>query len=462
MLMNRVLVLILCASFCIGCQPTVQKTQGKKGTAIEIDGRSYDEVFLAEKRRGLKHEDAAVRVQTIDSLIKEGSGLCGHFRGDLVRLLDDSQPKVRGKAAAALGRAGDRARQAVEPLQKRLNDDAVEVRVQTAMALWEVQQSAEGLPVLMEALKDANGEPFRAEALEALQRMGPVADKALPLLVSAAKEATPHRAKAVRAVGRVAARAKEDPALMNLLLEALRDKDKAVCNAAALSLGDLARSAVATREQIVVALAEAFQDRAVSSSAGQALERFGKDAVPGLLRVLRTGDATGRVDAVRILGQIGPEAKEAVGELAEALKAKDGRLRGAAAEALGRIGPDAKSAVPKLIGLFGDHFELRDPGAPGVGLPSAGREKTVHDQAVQAIGRIGREAVPALIEGLRHQKDHVRRGAAEALGRKGPDARDAVAALLRASRDENEQVRTSAMEALKKIDPEEVARQSIR
>jgi HEAT repeat protein len=317
------------------------------------------------------------------------------------------------------------------------------------MALWEVQQVADGLPVLMQAVKAARGEPFRGEAIETLQRMGPKAEEALPLLATAAKEPTPDRARAVRALGPIAAAAKEDPALVNLLLETLRDKDKDVRNAAALSLGDLARSAKSTRPQIVMALAEAFKDRDVSTSAGQAMERFGKDAVPGLLDALRTADERGRVDAARILGQIGPEAKEAVAELAEVLKAKDGRLRGTAAEALGRIGPDAERAVPDLIGLFGDRFDLHvDP--MWAGLHPADRAKTVHDQAVQAIGRIGREAVPALIEGLRHEKEQVRRGAAEALGRMGPDARSAVAALLRLSRDENEQVRTSALEALRK------------
>src|SRR5262249_9383956 len=140
--MKRVLIGMLCAS-CVGlgCSPTVPKNEGKKGTAIEIDGRGYPEEFLAEQRRGLMDEEGAVRAQTIDRVTKEGPGLCGHFRRELMSLLEDGRPNVRGKAAAALGTAGGRATEAVEPLRKRLNDDEVEVRVQAARALWEVQGS---------------------------------------------------------------------------------------------------------------------------------------------------------------------------------------------------------------------------------------------------------------------------------------------------------------------------------
>ena len=125
--MKRILVITFCAAFCAGCQPAVQKGKAKIGKAMDIEGRSFDEEFLAEKRRGLKHEDPAVRAQTIDSVVKEGPGLCGHFHAELVGLLEDGNPKVRSKAAAALGRAGSRAREAVDPLRKRLDDGEVEV-----------------------------------------------------------------------------------------------------------------------------------------------------------------------------------------------------------------------------------------------------------------------------------------------------------------------------------------------
>ncbi len=75
--------------------------------------------------------------------------------------------------------------------------------------------------------------------------------------------------------------------------------------------------------------------------------------------------------------------------------------------------------------------------------------------AAQALGRIGPEAkaaVPALIKALVDDpRNTVRSHAAQALGQIGPEAKAAVPALIEALKDENENVRNAADGALRKI-----------
>jgi HEAT repeat protein len=72
--------------------------------------------------------------------------------------------------------------------------------------------------------------------------------------------------------------------------------------------------------------------------------------------------------------------------------------------------------------------------------------------AAAALERIGPAAVPALAELLRDPGAGVRRSAAVALGRIGPEAAAAVPALVELLRDPAADVRLSAAAALKQID----------
>ena len=77
------------------------------------------------------------------------------------------------------------------------------------------------------------------------------------------------------------------------------------------------------------------------------------------------------------------------------------------------------------------------------------RESDCFLVAVRSLKRIGRLAVPALIESLQHRDALIRSEAATALG----EIRDAsaVSSLNEALKDENEGVRRAASEALAKF-----------
>ena len=81
------------------------------------------------------------------------------------------------------------------------------------------------------------------------------------------------------------------------------------------------------------------------------------------------------------------------------------------------------------------------------------REPTEQEIAAAALGRIGRAAVPSLIQALGHRDPEVREQAALVLARIGPDAHNAVPELTAALDDDNTAVRKAAARALGQIGP---------
>ena len=97
----------------------------------------------------------------------------------LVRSLADPEDEVRGKAATALGRLGDR-RAVGYLLEHLLTDPAPFVRARIASALGQF-----GGPEVIDRLVRALGDPawwVRMRSVEALEQIGPVAEG--PLLVA--------------------------------------------------------------------------------------------------------------------------------------------------------------------------------------------------------------------------------------------------------------------------------------
>ena len=80
-------------------------------------------------------------------------------------------------------------------------------------------------------------------------------------------------------------------------------------------------------------------------------------------------------------------------------------------------------------------------------------EPSEQELAGQALGRIGKPAVPQLVNALRHRDPSVRRQAASVLAKIGPDARAAAPMLTAALDDEDLAVRKAASRALGEIGP---------
>jgi len=121
--------------------------------------------------------------------------------------------------------------------------------------------------------------------------------------------------------------------------------------------------------------------------------------VTAVIAVLHEDDAVARRRAVLTLAELGTRSAEAVRALADALHDRDDRVRRMAAAALGRIGPAAESAVPALLLALDDE--------------AAGNE------AAESLVRIGRAAVPALLDAMRSGQESLRLHAATTLTRIG-------------------------------------------
>ena len=137
----------------------------------------------------------------------------------------------------------------------------------------------------------------------------------------------------------------------------------------------------------------------------------------------------------RILSVIKPIPPR-IQNLMSALRSENIDVRGQATEVLGKIGLEA---VPALIKALKDG------------------DKIVRSSTAEALIKIGPEAkaaVPALIETLNDKDGYVRRRAADALGKIGSGAKAAVPALIETLKDEDEWVRALTAEALGKIAPE--------
>jgi HEAT repeat protein len=156
---------------------------------------------------------------------------------------------------------------------------------------------------------------------------------------------------------------------------------------------------------------------------------MGGKAVGKWIAILREKDRSlaDRRRAAEALGYLGPAARSAVPCLLQALaEPRTGNkkidednswLRFSAIKALGRIGPAAAEAVPKLFPKTGETGPAR-------------WEERLDGYMAEALGRIGRPAIPALIRALQGEDLDLRFFAIGSLGEMQDEAGEAVPALI--------------------------------
>jgi HEAT repeat protein len=175
----------------------------------------------------------------------------------------------------------------------------------------------------------------------------------------------------------------------------------------------------------------------------QVLSRIGPEAapaVPGIAELLKSGDAATKTEALFALGAIGPTAQAAVTIIADQLGDADPRVVQAAVYALGKIGPASNTALPLLSKLTQSQDEL-------LRMTSVWAILKISPGTPQLI----QQALPVLVQGLKHSREFVRIEAAMALGELGPAASSAVPDLQGAASDTSAAVRSAVSAAIKKI-----------
>lgn len=132
----------------------------------------------------------------------------------------------------------------------------------------------------------------------------------------------------------------------------------------------------------------------------------------------------------------GPDDLDAtVAALCEALENDDPNAKRDAADALAVLGPKAKAALETLLGQFGHEF-------PWVRVSCLG-----------AVGAMGKEAVPALIETMKNNEGGMRIRAIFVLGNIGAEAKGAIPAILEVMEGESPAMQARIAGVLTQIDP---------
>ncbi len=207
----------------------------------------------------------------------------------------------------------------------------------------------------------------------------------------------------------------------------------------------------------------------LAQQADDAVRHIGSNAIPTLLRMLRSRDSfvgfallsvpakrhwvsfhytsAGEVNlrALMAFRALGAAGKAAVPDLIETFNEKRSLMSQASTvRALGSIGPGAAQAEPLLLQVAADTDR------------SSQRVLALSWAAIEALGRIGAqpdEVVPVLRRLLHEPNPNTRYFAAQALGNLGANAKAAIPELVDALNDKAFDVRRAVADAIGNIDP---------
>lgn len=369
---------------------------------------------------------ALIQALADPELRQSACGLLGKSRameaaGPLTAMLKDEDENLRAAAVQALDLIGDgRVRDDLVPL---LNDPSQFVRERTAKAL----KSMDWLP------------PTKADqarllaGLKKWEDMPALGKAAVPTLIEALNNSNFYHARdAAQALGKIG-----DPAAVDALIGCLENERFEVQMAGAEALGQIGD------RRAVVPLIDHFDGvtdvakTAIIKALGQL---GGKEALDMLIKLLEApGNTYRRSYAASALGETGdPLAATA---LTKALTDEDWMVRKSALESLEAVG--GKLSLEDLIRLAKHHDrfvaekaidslgDLRDPQALDTLIELLENPERV-EQARNALMKIGKPAVPILIDTVQGKDSFTQGAAIYALGEIG--SKDAVPALVEALR----------------------------
>ena len=138
-----------------------------------------------------------------------------------------------------------------------------------------------------------------------------------------------------------------------------------------------------------------------------------RELVPGLGKMLRSGESTERLAALSALANIGMAAQAARDDVAALLEDEDAQIRLSAAHCLIEIDPDPGAAIPMVM-----HALITGGG------------KRFSSESVRSLKTLGVRAIPALTKALASKDQTERARAALGLAILKEDARDASDELV--------------------------------
>jgi HEAT repeat protein len=352
----------------------------------------------------------------------------------------------------------------------------------TALIVTLPSISAPNDPIRLElqerVVRDTGG--FGAEAIEGLWRWQRwlLAHRCSDAIEEAAQPAAMDFAfSLLRALGPEARPA------VPVLREVLRSGDRRRIFPAVAILDRIGPAAAPAAPELVRLVSEADDDAYWLSLALRTLGHFGGEARPateaviGIVNAPPARDLLGaRVEAIRTLGRIEPDAGQARPVLLPVARGPSSRARAVAIVALARIDPRRPEVEAAIVEGFADpEINVRDAARRAASLDARLLERSVaamisdlrsEDRLVRAaaargltsLGSAAAGAVPELCKAVRDEDYVVRLFATQAIAASGSMSAAATAALREAADDEDPVVRSCARRALDDRSTDEVER----
>ncbi len=303
-------------------------------------------------------------------------------------------------------------------LFEQLSNDDYQARTQAGFALAEIA-GEQAKPALIDALSSAEW-LVRAEAAEALGQYGDfqLTKYLIPMLNDPVL--------AVRIAATQGLEGLRDPSAVPSLIEAIKDPNRQVYAYATYALYDLAAEyelpelfPCLKSEDVHVRVATAYVLGA----------RGGKDAVRGLIDLVRIGISGDRTEFEHALEHLRLIGQPAVNDLIALLDERDVVLIQLAIGVLAPLGD--MRALPHIVAAMGDEDEQ------------------VHEVATWGVSQFGEATIPLLLDALKDKNPRLRANAAEVLGHTG--SMKITGDLVGLLNDDDAVVRRKALFALEDI-----------
>ncbi len=382
----------------------------------------------------------------------------------LTKALDSANAELRWRSARALGAIGKDAAAAAPALVKHLSAAEPAMRTQCVAALGKIGVSDEkSIAAITKCVVDEEPHVRRA-AIQSLRRLKPDPKLIIPSLLQVIHDAQPDVAMSA-----MAALADMGETAVPALTDALSDKSSR--HWAAVVLAEIGPKAAAAAP----ALAELVKDPEpeVRMQALIALGQIGgtgaKSAVPAIIDALQDSEPAVRYGAAFALGKL--RAQEAADALDKLTKSDDATLKLVAVWAMARIHPDDPAAVRSAMEAIAEAIRSEDPqlsrtaaralselDGSGTSLTPAIKaaldemDPTVIEHVMEALAKVGPEAVPVLTVALTDAKTCA--AAVRALGQIGPAAKAAAPGLTALLTEKDNELVSDAALALAAIGPD--------
>lgn len=352
----------------------------------------------------------------------------------LVKVLESAPPEVAISIVAVLAEAGEKAVPRINVALEHPN-----ARYWAALVVQDIGSAAKGsVGSLVKALGEAKEPEVRRELVLALGAIGPDAKAAVPTLIELVSDKDP--AIVITATYSLGQLGGEAVSATDILKKNMKSKDDFLRIVSAWALAAVNPGDDEIEMLVVPVLVGGLVDtdeRGVRHAAAQAIVQLQPDSavmLPAVMAAVETSTPEVLVESVQALASVG---RDAVPGLSKMLRHE--KIRPVVAHVLGMLGNKASGAVPTMIEL----------------LPESKDE--AQTELLMALGKMGEgaaPAVPSIAAALEDEEEDVRYAAIYALAQIGPAARDAKRSIVKAMAIEDPVFQTLCASALVKIDPQ--------